>query len=66
MTTERPSAGWRADSLRYLDQIDAVLDEMRAYWPLTLRQVYYRLVSDLVIDNNRGEYGKLSRILTKA
>jgi hypothetical protein len=42
------------------------LDLLREYWPLTLRQVYYRLVVPGVIENSRSEYQKLSRILTRA
>ena len=62
----RNRGGWSTDALEYLRQVQAVLDELRAYWPLTLRQVYYQLVAGLVIENNRSTYQKLSRILAKA
>lgn len=41
------------------------VEEMRDYWPLTVRQLYYQLVSKLVIKNNLASYGKVSRVSTK-
>lgn len=51
-----------------VERINAVLDELRDYWPLTLRQVFYRLVSagDIKNDPKGNEYKRLSRMLTKA
>ena len=34
--------GWRKKTLEKLDRVEA---EMRDYWPLTLRQIYYQLVA---------------------
>jgi len=45
--------------------IISVTNELRGYWPLTVRQVYYQLVAALIIPNNQGEYRKVSRIGTK-
>jgi len=45
--------------------VNKVLEALQAYWPLTLRQVYYQLVAGQVIENSQKEYSKLSRILTK-
>jgi hypothetical protein len=42
-----------------------VLNDLEDYWPLTLRQVYYRLVASQVIDNNLNRYQGLSVLLTK-
>ena len=42
-----------------------VVSELRSYWPLTLRQVYYRLVAAGVIENNRGAYQMLSKIVSE-
>lgn len=39
---------------------------LAAEYPMTLRQCFYRLVSRKVIQNSRGDYQMLSRILTKA
>jgi hypothetical protein len=62
----RNRGGWSKASLAYLERVQLALDDLRDYWPLTLRQLYYRLVSDLVIENRQNEYRKLSRDLTKA
>ena len=50
-----------AKRLKILD----VVSELREYWPLTLRQVYYRLVAGSVIENNRGSYQALSKICSE-
>ncbi len=55
-----------AKSRAFVMQVRELLDEMESYWPLTLRQIYYQLVSAQIIDNNIHEYQKLSRLLTKA
>lgn len=34
----------QAKTRRLLDDVEAVLDEYRDFWPLTCRQVYYRLI----------------------
>ncbi len=43
-----------------------VIRGLHEYWPLTLRQIYYQLVSKGLIQNNVGEYKKLSVLLSKA
>lgn len=50
----------------YLESVMEVLNRLRQYWPLTLRQVYYQLVQAGDIENNRNEYQRLSRVLVKA
>lgn len=42
-----------------------IVTEMRPYWPLTIRQVYYQLVGKLVIINHIEQYRKVSRIGVK-
>ena len=64
--TTRNRGGWTKTSLEYLAKVQATLDELRGYWPLTLRQVYYQLVATGEIDNNRNQYQRLSRVLSKA
>jgi len=54
------------ESRTFVEQVIDILDGLRNYWPLTLRQVYYQLVSALIIPNNDKEYRKLSTKLTKA
>jgi len=37
-----------------------IVNELREYWPLTLRQIYYRLVAARCIENTRSQYTDLS------
>ncbi len=49
-----------------LETINTILEEYKADgYVLTLRQLYYQLVSKDIIPNNDKEYGKLSNILKK-
>lgn len=41
------------------------VDDLRDYWPLTVRQLYYQLVSKLIIPNALKYYSKVSRINSK-
>lgn len=49
-----------------LELIDAARAELERYRPMTLRQVFYRLVSGLVLDNTEASYKRLSRVLVRA
>lgn len=62
----RNRGGWSKEALQYVDRVNEILAGLQGYWPLTLRQVYYQLVAAGDIQNNTGQYNKLSRILTKA
>jgi hypothetical protein len=62
----RCRGGWSAKSLAFLEHVQEVLHQLESYWPLTLRQVYYRLVASLLIENAQSEYARLSRLLVKA
>jgi hypothetical protein len=65
-TATRNRGGWSDSSSAYLGEVKAVAEALREYWPVTLRQVYYRLVAGGMIENDRTAYQKLSRVLTKA
>jgi hypothetical protein len=53
----------KANRIR-LDQINNIIQEYQAAgYVLTLRQLYYQLVSRDIIPNVQAEYGKLSRLL---
>jgi hypothetical protein len=45
------------------EQVKKVADELRSYWPLTLRQIYYQLVSKGQIKNKRSKYNMLSTLV---
>jgi hypothetical protein len=49
-----------------LESVQLVLNELRSFWPLTLRQLYYQLVSRGIIENSLEKYKQLSALLTKA
>jgi hypothetical protein len=53
-------------TLRLLDDVQAVLDEYREYWPLTCRQVYYRLIGAHGYPKTEAFYGKLCHHMANA
>jgi hypothetical protein len=65
-TKTRHQNTWRKSTWEYVEPIKAILDDLSEFWPLTLRQVYYQLVAQLIIENNIAEYKKLSKVLSKA
>lgn len=60
------SRGRSSSTLALLNAALLVSEGLVDYWPLTLRQIYYRLVAGLVIANNIGQYQRLSRVLSAA
>ena len=42
-----------------------IVDELKPYWPLTVRQVYYQCVSHGLINNMHSNYTRISKMLTK-
>ncbi len=49
-----------------LDAVIGVLDEYRDYLPLTIRQIYYRLIGTDVIAKTENEYANLCELLNRA
>ncbi len=66
MARQRTTSTWSAKTQAYVERVKATIDGLSAFWPLTLRQIYYALVAAVVIPNRIQEYTKLSRLLTKA
>ena len=54
------------DTERRLNAAIEVIDDLQAYWPLTLRQIFYQLVTRNVLENEHSVYQRLSRELTRA
>jgi len=54
---------WTKFQLDKLDKVKVILDELKEYKPLTLRQVYYQLVGKGFINNTKSEYNGLSKLL---
>jgi hypothetical protein len=48
------------------EAINAMLVILEAEHPMTVRQLFYRLVSSGAISNSTGEYRRVSRLITKA
>ena len=57
---------WTKFQLDKLDKAMAIFDELKAYKPLTLRQVYYQFVGKGYIENNLSQYGAISQLLKHA
>ncbi len=55
--------GFRIETLRHCISI---VNEMKQYWQLTLRQVYYRLVAAGHVGNKPTEYKKVGHVIAKA
>jgi hypothetical protein len=53
-------------STALLDQVNAILDEYRAYLPLTIRQVFYRLVGAHGYEKTEKSYTRLSELMNRA
>lgn len=61
-----PSYRPQSKTLQLLDQALAVLEEYQEYWPLTCRQVFYRLVGAYGYDKTETAYGRLCHHLANA
>lgn len=54
---------WTKHNIDKLNLVKEILEELVSYKPLTLRQVYYRLVGKGYIDNTNSQYVMLSKLL---
>lgn len=59
----RRKFSWTEKKLDKLNKVQEVLNELQDYKPLTLRQIYYQLVSSEYINNTNSEYTMLSTLL---
>jgi hypothetical protein len=58
------SAGFNSQTRALAESLVWIVQDMREYWPLTVRQAYYQAVSKRLINNTDAEYRRVSRILT--
>ena len=67
MSRPRGYAPWRpqAKTVVWLDRVTAVLDAYGAHWPLSVRQVFYRLVATHDFDKTEQGYERLGRIIDR-
>lgn len=54
---------WTALQEERADQVTQVVNDLKPYWPLTLRQIYYQLVVKGLIVNRRSRYNMLSKLV---
>jgi hypothetical protein len=68
MARARGLASWqpRAKSLALLVQVNAVLHEYAQHLPLTIRQIFYRLVGAYAYDKTEQAYDRLGEMLNRA
>jgi len=60
---ERRKFKWTEHQFDKLNKVKEVLKELESYKPLTLRQIYYQLVSKEYIENKVSEYTMLSGLI---
>jgi len=64
VTRKRPS--WSRATKPLLDAAITELERIHEHWPVTLRKLFYALVSNETIANDKKTYSKLSRIVCAA
>ena len=57
---------WTSFQIDKLEKIKQILEDLKDYYPLTLRQIYYQMVGKGFIPNKRSEYQMLSDCLSNA
>ncbi|TSA06547.1 MAG: hypothetical protein D4R73_11140 [Deltaproteobacteria bacterium] len=60
---ERRKWTWTEFRAKQGAQVFQIVKALQDYWPLTLRQIYYRLVAAGHIENTRSRYNDLSKLI---
>lgn len=55
----------KPEAVYWIDRTNEVLEEYRDYWPLSVRQLFYRLVADHQYEKTEGAYGRLTQIISR-
>ena len=55
----------KAETKRIGQLIKVAIEILLVQWPMTIRQLFYQLVSGQHIANKRGDYQRVSRIMKK-
>lgn len=68
MSRPRGFTQWKpqARTLPQLEAVQGIIAEYRNYLPITLRQLYYRLVGKNLLDKTEGEYKRLGEMINRA
>jgi hypothetical protein len=61
--TKRRKWSWTDHRVQQGNRVMRVVRELKDYWPLTLRQIYYRLVAAGHLENTRSKYNDLSNLI---
>ncbi len=61
--TNRRKWSWTSLQKNRADRVMEIVEGLQQYWPLTLRQIYYQLVAQGHIKNNRSQYNMLSKLV---
>ena len=68
--TGRPKglAAWKPqkETLRIMNQVTEILAQYREHWPLTIRQIFYRLVGVYVYEKTEKGYSRLCEYMARA
>lgn len=56
----------QAKTLYWMQCVNEVLEQYRDYWPLTIRQIFYRLVANYGYEKDEKAYGRLINYLGRA
>ena len=59
----RQEWSWTPHQLDKLNKVQNIISELQDYVPLTLRQIYYQMVSKGYIGNKKSQYDMLSGLL---
>lgn len=62
--THIPPGIFKGETIDQARTLIDIINDMREYWPLTVRQIYYQSVARLLFPNRQNFYAKVSRILT--
>jgi len=78
ITGKKTRSGIEKRSQQFLDAVKRQIDEMKAFWPLSVRQVHYGLLNHRVVrnsskgvqfsyyENNQKSYGALTDLVARA
>jgi len=64
-TYEETNYLFKGDNRALAQHLLTIAEELRDYWPLTARQLYYQAVARQHITNNQKEYRRITKILVK-
>ncbi len=62
----RPEYKWSPLHIDRLNQVQQILNELKDYLPVTLRQIHYQLVGKNLVDNTTSNYTMLSKLVKYA